>query len=59
MATFSFTRNSTTKMGMGCWFADYEERNNSPESGEERFRLRGLSSIEEARRECEKHAGRD
>ena len=44
------------KMGLGCWFADYEERNNFPESGEERFRLRGLSSIEEARRECEKHA---
>ena len=47
------------KMGLGCWFADYEERNNFPESGEERFWLRGLSSIEDTRRECEKHAARN
>jgi len=54
MATISFT--GIDHLAVGRWFADYEERNNSPESGEQRFRLCGLSSTEEARRECEKHA---
>ena len=51
---YYFVNKKIDHLAMGCWFADYEERNNSPESGEQRFRLCGLSSIEEARRECEK-----
>src|SRR5262245_23358099 len=48
-----FRLQENRPLAVGRWFADYEERNNSPESGEQRFRLCGLSSIEEARRECE------
>src|SRR5215813_10582814 len=53
---YYFVYKKIDHFAVGRWFADYEERNNSPESEEERFRLCGLSSIEEARRECEKHA---
>jgi hypothetical protein len=52
---YYFVYEKFDHLGVGCWFADYEERDNSPESREERFRLRGLSSIQEARLECEKH----
>jgi hypothetical protein len=52
---YYFVYKKFDHLGVGCWFADYEERDNSPESREERFRLRGLSSIQEARLECEKH----
>jgi hypothetical protein len=50
---YYFVYKKFDHLGVGCWFADYEERDNSPESREERFRLRGLSSIQEARLECE------
>jgi hypothetical protein len=53
---YYFVYQKIDHLAVGRWFADYEERNNSPESGEQRFRLCGLLSIEEARRECEKHA---
>src|SRR5262249_31928724 len=53
---YYFVYKKIDHLAVGRWFADYEERNNFPESGEQRFRLCGLSSIEEARRECEKHA---
>ena len=53
---YYFVYKKIDHLAVGRWFADYEERNNSPESGEQRFRLCGLSSTEEARRECEKHA---
>jgi hypothetical protein len=54
--SYHFGYKKFDHLGVGRWFPDYVERDKCPESREERFRLRGLSSIEEARLECEKHA---
>ena len=35
---YYFVYKKIDHFAVGRWFADYEERNNSPESGEQRFR---------------------